>query len=219
MRQFTATFPIRGLLLLTPALLCLAQRPSVNSSNPFSSPSPLPFHAPPFNHIKDSDYQPAIEAGISEALEEIRTIANNPAPPDFDNTIVPLLKSGDLLERAASAFYCVAGANTNPGLQKTEEAVSPKLAALNDATYLDPKLFTRIKAIHEKLPALSLGAEAKRAVEVYYSEFLRAGANLDEDGKARLKQINEQLSTLTTRFDHQLLAAANAAAFSTTNKS
>ena len=218
MRKSTATFLTLPAYLLTSALLCFAQTPSLKSSNPFYTPSTLPFQAPPFNRIKDSDYQPAIEAGIAEALHEIHAIANNPAPPDFANTVVPLLKSGDLLEHAASAFYCVVSANTNPYLQKAEEAVSPKLAALNDATYLDPKLFARIKAIHDQLPTLSLDAEAKHAVEVYYNEFVRAGANLDEAGKVRLKHTNEQLSTLSTHFDHQLLAAANAAAFSTTNK-
>ncbi|MBV8865900.1 MAG: M3 family metallopeptidase [Acidobacteriaceae bacterium] len=209
---------MRVLFFLVPALLCFAQTHSLSSSNPFYAPSSLPFHASPFNHIKDSDYQPAIEAGIAESMQEIGAIANNPEPPDFTNTILPLLKSGDLLERASAAFYCVAGANTNPYLQKVEEAVSPKLAALNDATYLDPKLFARVKEIHERLSTLPLDAQAKHAVEVFYNEFIRAGANLDPAGKVRLKHINEQLSALSTYFDHKLLAAAKAAAFSTTNK-
>jgi len=218
MRYLTATFSMRVLFFLVPALLCFAQTHSLSSSNPFYAPSSLPFHASPFNHIKDSDYQPAIEAGIAESMQEIGAIANNPEPPDFTNTILPLLKSGDLLERASAAFYCVAGANTNPYLQKVEEAVSPKLAALNDATYLDPKLFARVKEIHERLSTLPLDAQAKHAVEVFYNEFIRAGANLDPAGKVRLKHINEQLSALSTYFDHKLLAAAKAAAFSTTNK-
>ncbi len=218
MQHLTAPSSMRVLFLLAPALLCFAQTHSLNPSSPFYAPSSLPFHAPPFDHIKDSDYQPAIEAGITESMQEIRAIANNPAPPDFANTIVPLIRSGDLLERAFAAFDCVASANTNPYLQKVEEAVSPKLAVLKDAIYLDPKLFIRIKEIHESLSTLPLDAEAKHAVEVFYNEFIRAGANLDQAGKVRLKQINEQLSGLSTQFDHKLLAAANAAAFATTNE-
>lgn len=151
-------------------------------------------------------------------MRETRAIADDPAPPDFANTIAPLLKSGQLLNRAAQPFSCVVAAASNPALQKVEEVVSPEFAAFHDFVYLDPKLFARIKAIHNELPTLSLNSEQKHAVEVFYRDFTRVGANLDTAGKTRLKQINEQLSTLSTQFHHKLLAGSKAAAFHTTNK-
>ncbi len=207
-----------GLILLALPFLCPGQTSSLSPANPFYAASPLPFHAPPFDHIKDSDYQPAIEAGIAQSMQEVRAIADNPAPPDFTNTVVPLLKGGKLLDRSLAPFFLVVSAASNPTLRKVEEVISPELAALRDATYLDPKLFARIQAIHQKLPTLSLDSEEKHAVDILYRDFTRAGANLDTNGKSRLKQINKQLSTLSTQFDQKLLAASQAAAFSTTNK-
>src|SRR4029077_5392617 len=102
-------------------------------SNPFYAPSTLPFHAPPFDRIKDEDYQPAIEAGMAEQLSEIQAIADNPAAATFDNTLVAMEKSGQLLRRAQAAFRAVAGANTNPVLQKVRTEEAPKLAAHQDA--------------------------------------------------------------------------------------
>src|SRR5271165_1511298 len=98
-------------------------------NNPFFAPSTLPFQAPPFDKIKDSDYQPAIEAGMAQQLKEMREIANNPAPPTFANTFIAIEKSGQLLSRASMAFFSVSAANTNPTLQKVRAAVAPKMAA------------------------------------------------------------------------------------------
>lgn len=147
-------FSSTGLLLLCLPFTGAAQTQPFGPANPLYATSQLPFHAPPFDRIKDSDYLPAIEAGIADTLRELRAIADNPAPPDFANTVVPLLKSGQALDRAVSPFYCVVSAASNPALQKLEEVISPKLSALRDSTYLDPKLFARIKAIHDQLPTL-----------------------------------------------------------------
>jgi peptidyl-dipeptidase Dcp len=217
MRHFKPTSST-GLILLALPFVCCCQTQPLSPTNPFYAPSPLPYHAPPFDRIKDSDYRPAIEAGIAEKMRELRAIADNPAPPDFTNTIVPLLKSGKLLDRSVAPFFCVVSAVSNPTLRKVEEVISPELAALNDSMHLDPKLFARIKAVYDKLPTLSLDSEAKHAVEVFYRDFSRAGANLDDNNKKRLKQINEQLSLLSAQFDHKLLAASEAAAFVTKNK-
>src|ERR1700728_1245855 len=119
-------------------------------SNPFYAPSTLPFHAPPFDKIHDSDYQPAIEAGMAEQIKEIRAIADNPDQPTLENTIVAMEKSGQLLTRVTEVFDAVTGANTNPGLQKVEETETPKLAAHNDAIYLDSKLYHRVEAIYKQ---------------------------------------------------------------------
>src|SRR6266478_5659290 len=113
-------------------------------SNPFYAPSTLPFHAPPFDKIKDEDYQPAIEAGMAEQLSEIQAIADNPAAATFDNTMVAMEKAGRLFQRAMAAFRVVAGANTNPVLQKVRTEEAPKLAAHRDAIYLNAKLFARV---------------------------------------------------------------------------
>jgi peptidyl-dipeptidase Dcp len=198
----------------------LAQGPSstLTASNPFYAPSKLPFQAPAFNKIKDSDYQPAIEAGIAEKMEEIEAIANNPAPPDFANTFGALEKSGQLLARAERAFNAVSEANSDPELQKVEAAIAPKNAALQDAEMLNSKLFARIQAVYKQRASLGLDKEATRAVEQTYDRFTHAGANLPDADKARLKQINEKLSVLSNDFRRKLLAATKAGAFNTTDK-
>src|SRR5947209_11159009 len=98
-------------------------------ANPFYAPSTLPFQAPPFDKIKDGDYQPAIEAGMAEQRKEMQAIADNPAAPTFENTFIPMEKSGQLLHRATAAFFSVTAANTNPTPQKVRAAIAPKMAA------------------------------------------------------------------------------------------
>lgn len=186
--------------------------------NPFYAPSTLPFHAPPFNKIKDSDYQPAIEAGMAQQQKEVAAIANNPAPPTFENTVAALEKTGRLLNRVMLVFNCVTGANTDPALEKLQEVEAPKLAANQDAIYLNPKLFARIKAVYDKRASLDLDPESLRLVEYDYKEFVKAGALLSDAKKAQLKKINEEDSTLEAAFLNKLLAATKAGAYSTTDQ-
>src|SRR5215468_522798 len=188
-------------------------------SNPFYAESTLPFHAPPFDKIKDADYQPAIEAGMAQQREEVTKIANDPAAPTFENTIVAMEKTGRLFERAMLAFNCVAGANLNPTLQKVQQIEAPKLAAHNDAIFLDANLFQRVKALYDKRESLRLDAESLRLVEWYYKKFVHSGANLSESDKAQLKKLNEEESTLTQAFTTKLLAATKDAALVTSDKS
>ncbi len=185
--------------------------------NPFYAPSTLPFHAPPFNQIKDSDYQPAIEAGMAQQLKEVQAIANNPAPPTFENTLVALEKSGRLLDRVMETFNCVSSANTDPTLQKVQEDEAPKLTATQDSIYLNPRLFARIKTIYEQRATLHLDPESLRLLEYQYQEFVKAGALLSDADKAKLKKIDEQDSTLEAEFMNKLLAATKAGAYFTTN--
>jgi Zn-dependent oligopeptidase len=126
-----------------------APSPATAAPNPFSQPSALPFQAPPFDKITDADYQPAIEECIRDSLAEIRQIADNPASPTFENTIVGMERQGQMLSRAQLAFGQVAQAHTNPTLQKAQAALGPKLAVYNDAIFLDAKLFARVKALYE----------------------------------------------------------------------
>ena len=132
------------LLALAIALSASAQ------TNPFLAPSPLPYQAPPFDKIKDADYQPAIEEGMKRQIAEIDAIANNPDPPTFDNTMVSMERSGDLLTRVAKVFFNLTQSNTNDTLQKIEAEESPKLAAHQDTIFLNPKLFARVKAIYDQ---------------------------------------------------------------------
>ena len=187
-------------------------------SNPFYAESTLPFQAPPFDKIKDSDYQPAIDAGMAQQITEVEAIANNPEPPTFENTIVAFERTGQLLTRATLAFSCVTGANTNDDLQKVQEYEAPRLSEHGDAIYLNSKLFARIKAIYEKRDSLHLDPESLRLVEYDYRQFVKAGANLSDDDKAKLKKLNEEDATLENSFMMKLLAAAKAGAYSTTDK-
>ena len=188
-------------------------------SNPFYAESTLPFHAPPFNKIKESDYEPAIDAGIAQTLTQINTIANNTAPPTFDNTFVALEKSGELLDRVNEVFNGVTSADTDPTLQKVQETEAPKLAALQDAEMLNPRLFARVKTVYDTRAALKLDPDSMRLVERTYANFVHAGANLSDVNKARLKEINQQLASLSTTFMQKLLAAAKAGAFTASDKS
>jgi len=187
-------------------------------SNPFYAPSTLPFQAPPFDKIKDSDYQPAIEAGMAQQREEVRAIAENSAAPTFENTLVALEKSGQLLRRVTQVFVGVTQANLNPELQKVQETEAPRLAAHSDAIFLDSKLFHRVEAIYQQREALGLDAEGQRLVKYYYEQFVHAGAKLNDADKAELKKLNEEEAALSTTFMNKLLAAAKDAAFVTTDK-
>ncbi len=214
----------RALLLLAACTMldtftAAADRPNsgFGPSNPFYTESSLPFHAPPFDRIKDADYQPAIEAGMGQQLAEVRAIAANTAAPTFENTFVPLEKSGRLLDRALQAFAAVAGANTNPYLQEVKTALAPKLAAHQDAIFLNAKLFARVSAIYAKRDTGGFDAEQKRLIEVTYDEFVHAGANLSAPDKERLKKMNAEESTLSDTFSKKLLAANTAGAYSTTS--
>ena len=188
-------------------------------SNPFYAPSNLPFHAPPFDKIKDEDYQPAIEAGMAEQISEIRAIADNPVAPTFENTLVAKEKSGQLFERARAAFTAVSEANTNPVLQKVRENEAPKLAAHHDAIYLNARLFARVDAVYKQRDSLNLDPESLRLLTVTHDDFVRAGANLSDADKSKLRKMNEEISTLSSDFSTKLLAATKDGAFATTDKS
>jgi peptidyl-dipeptidase Dcp len=187
-------------------------------SNPFYAPSTLPFQAPPFDKIKDEDYQPAIEAGMAQEQAEIQAIADNPAAPTFENTIVAMEKSGRLLDRVMAAFEGVTGANTNPTLQSVETLEAPKLAAHEDFIHLNAKLFARIAAIYQQRASLKLDAESLRLLERYYDRFVHAGANLSEADKTELKKLNQEASSLSNAFKNKLLAATKEGAYVTPDK-
>lgn len=180
------------------------------TENALFTASTLPFQAPPFDKLKDADYQPAIEEGMKQHLAEIRAIADNPDAPTFENTIEAMERSGELLTRSASVFFMLTGANTNETLQAAEEALAPKLAEHSSAIYLDPALFARVKTIYDQRDTLGLTPEQKTVVEHTHDGFVRAGALLDEAGKTEMRALSSEASTLSTAFGNKLLAANNA---------
>jgi peptidyl-dipeptidase Dcp len=217
---------IRNLLLATAALAVatsagaapaprkssMASSATLSASNPFAKPSTLPFQTPDFSKIKDSDYLPALKAGMAEQKREMLAIANNPAAPTFNNTIVAMERTGLLLERAGLAFNAVNGANTNDTLQATDTATAPLFAAHNDFIYLNAKLFARVKKLHDTQASLGLNAEQAKLLQVYYDQFVHAGSELSPAAQTQLKAYNTRLSSLTSAFGQKLLAAAKAGA-------
>src|SRR5690606_28965874 len=191
---------------------------AAQGDNALLAPSPLPFQAPPFDRIRDTDYQPAIEEGMRQHLAEIRAIADNPEPPSFANTIEAMERAGALLSRAMLVFEAMTSAHTNPTLQAAEEVLAPKLAEHSDAIHLDPALFARVKAVYDQRDSLGLDAEQKALVEHRYDAFVRAGALLSDADKAELRKLNAEESSLTTAFGAKLLAATNAGAGLLTDK-
>jgi peptidyl-dipeptidase Dcp len=191
--------------------------PAREAMNPFAQPSPLPYQAPPFDQIKDSDYEPAIEEGMKAELAEMETIANQPDPPTFENTVVAMERSGRPLTRAARIFFAMTKANTNETLQKIEERVAPKMAAHSDAIHFNARLFARVEAVYAKRDALD--PEAKFLVERYHRGFVHAGARLAEADQNVLRALNEEESSLSTEFDKNLLAATKTGALVVTDRS
>jgi peptidyl-dipeptidase Dcp len=186
--------------------------PAPQHVNPFLAASTLPFQAPPFDKITDADYQPAIEEGMRQQIAEVDKIANDPAPPTFENTYVALEKTGTLLYRVMAVFNGVSGANTDDTLQKLQETEAPKLAAHQDAIYLNGKLFARIDAVYNERAKLKLDPESLRLVEVVHANFVRAGAKLSAADKGKLEALNKEESSLSAAFINKLLAAAKAGA-------
>lgn len=197
-----------------PAAGAAAEQPATPATqdNPFFAKSDLPLEYPHFDRIKDSDFAPAFDAGMAEQLKEVEAIAGNAEPATFDNTIVALENSGQVLERALTVFFNLVGTDTNDTRQKLEADYSEKLAAHQDAIRLNGKLFERIQALYDGREGLGLDAEGKRLVERYYTDFVRAGAKLSDADKDRLKAMNAELAKLGTQFDQNVLGEVNASA-------
>ncbi|MEU3769735.1 M3 family metallopeptidase [Amycolatopsis keratiniphila] len=181
----------------------------ISQDNPFAAPSELPYALPPFDRIADEHFLPAFEAGLAEHAAEIEEIANSAEPPTFENTIVALEKSGRLLSRVSSVFFNLAGSNANDEIQRVQAEMAPRLAAHADAINLNPALFARINSLFERKDELGLDGESLRLLERHHTDVRRAGAGLPEADQKRLRELNEQLSTLSTRFQQNLLKDTN----------
>jgi len=183
------------------------------ASNPFAKPSTLQYGYPAFDKIKNEHFAPAFDEGMREQAAEIAKIANNKAAPTFDNTIVAMERSGQLLGRVRAVFYTLTGSYTNDTLQALDKDLAPKFAAHSDAIRLNPALFARIKTLHDKRATLGLDAESAFLLERYYKDFVRAGANLSAADKVKLKDYNGKLAALQTQFSQNVLKEVNASAF------
>jgi len=197
---------------------CATVAPVQQSNNPFLKSSALPFQAPPFDRIKDSDYKPAIEEGMKQHLAEVEAIADRAEAPTIENTIVAMERSGELLTRVTKVFNNLTQSNTDEEMQKIDAEEAPKLTAHQDTIYLNPKLFARVKTIYDRREALGLDPESKFLVERYYRNFVRAGALLSDADKATLRSLNEEESKLTTQFREHVLGDTNASALVIDNK-
>ena len=204
------TFALATVILTSMPASGAAQGGSSTAENPFFTESTLPFHYPPFDKIKDSDYVPAFEKGMADQLREVEAIANNPERPTFENTIVALEKSGQLLGRVSSVFHNLNACNTDDEMQRIDSEMAPKLSAENDAIYLNSALFARIKALYDQRSNLGLDAESLFLLERYHRDFVRAGANLSDADKVKMRAVNAELASLQTTFSQNVLKERNA---------
>lgn len=182
------------------------------ATNPFAAPSALPLAYPAFDHIHDGAFRPAFEAGMAVQRAEMRGIAKSREAPSFDNTIVAIERSGQLLERTGTAFFNLTAADADPARRQIQVEMSPKLSAHFDAMHLDPLLFRRVETVHAQRAALGLDTESDQLLTRTYARFARAGAALPDADKATLRTLNETLSSLTTTFQHNVLQGVQAAA-------
>lgn len=192
----------------TPVQDVTAEQPEVNN-NPLLADWSTPHGIPPFSEISDEHYMPAIDAGIEALRSDIAVIVDSEDPPSFENTIVALDKSGQLLSKVAGVFNNITNTDTNDTLRDLEAEVGRKLTAEFDAIYLNERLFDRVKTVYETLPTMGLGREEERLVELTYRDFSRRGAELNEADKEKLKEINTRLSELSTKFGQNLVLETN----------
>lgn len=195
-------------LLLT-TLLATSLSWAQSTDNPLFAPSPLPLQYPQFDKVRDEHFGPALDKGMAEQLAEIQAIADNPAAPTFDNTIIAWEKSGRLLGRTSTLLFSLIGADANPARQQLQTDYAAKLAAHRDAVLLNPKLFARIEALYAARTTAAPNAQGTRLIERYRRDMVRAGAQLSDEQKVRMKAINAEVATLGARFNRAVLAEVN----------
>jgi len=179
------------------------------ATNPLLSPSALPYGLPDFAAIRPEHYLPAFEQAFEEHLREVRAITVVRSMPTFENTLVALERSGEMLDRVAHAFYTVSSADATPEIQEIDEQLAPLMAAHEDAIRLDAQLYWRISQVHSRLDELGLDPEQRYLVERHFREMTHAGAALGDEAKTRLTELNKRLSTLSTTFEKNLLNDTN----------
>jgi peptidyl-dipeptidase Dcp len=195
-----------GVVIMTVLLFACAQK----EDNPFFREYQTSFGIPPFDKINESHFMPAIKEGIKQQNTAIEAIIGNQEAPSFENTIVALDNSGQLIHKVYSVFDNLVSANTNDELQRLSKEIEPMLASHNDEISMNPKLYERIKAVYQQQEEFSLNREQERLLEKWYKDFVRSGANLNDEQKEQLKAINQQLSVLSVQFAENVLKENNA---------
>ena len=178
-------------------------------TNPFYEESPLYLNYPRFDRIQDVHYLPAFERGMEEELEEIEAIVNQPDQPSFDNTILALELTGQLLDRVARVFYAISSAHTNDEIRALEQQLAPRLAGHEDNILLNPDLFERVGIIYEQRDDLALEPESMRLLEKYYTEFVRGGAALSVPEQQHMKELNAEIASFETLYSQNILSEVN----------
>ena len=199
-------------MLMTLTQPLAAAEPTLPASNPFAAPSTLPLEYPAFDRIHDADFRPAFEAGMAAQRAEMDAIAHASQAPTFDNTIVAMERTGQLLARVRTTFGNLTSADSDPERRKIQTEMAPKFAAHSDAIYLDPALFARVKSLYNRRDSLGLDGESYQLLTRTWTQFARAGAALSDADKATLRTLNTTLSSLTTQFQHNVLGGVQAAA-------
>jgi len=182
---------------------------SAIENNPFYASSDLYLSYPAFDKFKSEHYLPAFEHGMKKQLDEVEVIANNTDEPTFDNTIVAMEKTGDMLGRVSRVFFALISAHSNDDLETIRSEMAPKLSAHQDKIYLNDKLYSRVKELFDKRDSLKLDAESLRLLEITHRDFIRAGAAMTDVQKDRLREINSKLAELTTRFSQNVKSEVN----------
>jgi peptidyl-dipeptidase Dcp len=191
-------------------MIFFTPKENVSSDNPFFVEWKTPFQTPPFDLIKTEHFMPAFLEGMKLQKAEVENIVNNPKEPTFQNTIEAMENTGRLLNNVSGVFYHLSGANTTPEIQKLAAELSPIFSKHNDDISLNPKLFERIKKIYDNRKSLKLNSEQKTLLEKYYRDFIKSGANLNEEDKNKLRKLNEELSMLSLKFRDNVLKETNA---------
>ena len=181
----------------------------MTNANPFAQRSVLEYELPPFALIKDEHYLPAFYEGCAQQLTEVKAILDTPGAATFENTIVALEKSGQMLTRVMRVFFNKSSSDTSDAIDAIEEELAPKLAAHRDAISLNPVLYSRIKSLYDNRESLDLNTEDAWLLERYYKDLIHSGAHLTESERERLKQLNEELSKLSTQFAKNVLTDTN----------
>lgn len=183
---------------------------SADAVNPFFTEYATPFGVPPFDEIKLEHYKPAFLKGMEEQAKEIDAIVNARSMPDFENTIVALDQSGQLLRRVSAVFYGLNSANTSDEMQALSKELSPLLSKHSDDISLNPRLFERVKQVYDNKEKFNLDKEQTKLLEETYQDFVRGGANLDSAKQAKLRQLNSEIAMLQLTFGQNMLKETNA---------
>ena len=204
------TIMAAGLAAVLTACGSSGNKTETMTENPLLTEFKTPFGVPPFDKIELDDYMPAFKEGIAQQQKEVEEIVKQKAAPDFENTIVALDQSGDLLRKVSAIFYGLNSANTNDEMQALSRELSPLLSKNSDDIRMNPDLFARVKTVYENQESMNLNKEQKKLLEETYKSFVRGGANLDAEQQARLRELNSEISMLQLTFGQNMLKETNA---------